>query len=62
VTPLAERAVETGSPDEVASSLTGVLRDELERRLAPVDALKATEDRSTGDAREYVEAVRDFEV
>jgi hypothetical protein len=38
------------------------LRDELERRLAPVDALKATEDRSTGDAREYVEAVRDFEV
>jgi hypothetical protein len=60
--PLAERAVETGSPDEVTSFLTGVLRDEVERRLDRVSALKATRDRSTDDAREYVEAMLDFEV
>jgi hypothetical protein len=62
VIPLAERAVETGSPDEVASFLTGVLRDEVERRLKRVHALRATKDRSTDDAREYVEAMLDFEV
>lgn len=60
--PLAEHAVETGSPDEVISFLSAVLRDEVERRLESVNALKAAKDRSTGDARNFVEAMLDFEV
>ena len=39
-----------------------MLRDEVERRLKRVNALKATRDRSTDDARDYVEAMLDFEV
>jgi hypothetical protein len=61
VIPLAERAVETGSPDEVAGFLSAVVRDEVERRLELVNALKATRSRSTDAAREYVEAMLDFE-
>lgn len=62
VIPLAERAVETGSADEVQSFLTAMLRDELTRRLELVYTLKATKDRSTDDARQYVEAMLGFEV
>lgn len=62
VIPLAERAVETGSADEVQTFLTAVLRDELRRRLEVVNTLKATRDRSTDDARQYVEAMLGFEV
>jgi len=60
--PLAERAVETGSADQVADVLAGLLRDELERRLARVSALAVTKDRSLGDGRRYVEAMLGFEV
>lgn len=62
VIPLAERAVDTGSPDEVAAFLTTALREELGRRLGLVHSLRATTDRSTDDARRYVEAMLDFEV
>lgn len=62
VIPLAESAVETGSPDEVATFLTAVLRNELRRRLELVNTLKATKDRSTEDARQYIEAMLGFEV
>ena len=62
VIPLAERAVETGSPDEVGTFLTAMLRSELQQRLDLVDTLKATKDRSTEDARQYVEAMLGFEV
>jgi len=62
VIPLAERAVETGSPDEVAELLTTVLRDELARRLAEVRRLAAVRERSLTDARGYVEAMLGFQV
>ena len=62
VIPLAERAVETGSPDEVATFLTAVLRDELKQRLERVNTLAATKDRSTDDARQHIEAMLGFEV
>ena len=62
VIPLAERAVETGSQEEVGTFLAAVLRSELERRLELVNTLKATRDRSVGDARQYVEAMLGFEV
>jgi hypothetical protein len=62
VIPLAERAVETGSPDEVADFLTAVLREEITRRLEQVTALAASKDRSMEDARRHVEAMLGFEV
>lgn len=62
VIPLAERAIETGSPEPVADFLTGVLRDELTHRLKEVKALEATRDRSVTDARRYVGAMLGFEV
>lgn len=62
VIPLAERAIATGSPEPVAEFLTGVLRDELKRRLERVNMLAATKDRSVPDARRYVEAMLGFEV
>ena len=60
--PLSERAVETGSPDEIADFLAAALRNAIEGRLELVNTLKTTQDRSTEDARQYVEAMLDFEV
>jgi hypothetical protein len=60
--PLAERAVETGSINEIESFLASTLHSELKRRLELVKTLKAFRDRSTSDARDYVEAMLDFEV
>lgn len=62
VIPLAERAVETGSPQPVAEFLTGVLHDELKHRLELVSTLAATKDRSVQDARRYVQAMLGFVV
>ena len=62
VLPLAERAVRTGTPDPVAEFLSGVLRDELGRRLEMVNALAAVKDRSLPEGRRYVEAMLGFEV
>jgi hypothetical protein len=62
VIPLAEKAVETGSAQEVAEFLAGVLHEELSHRLERVTALATTQDRSVPDARAYVEAVLGFEV
>ena len=46
VIPLAERAVKTGSPDEVRDFLAGVLGAELKRRLEHVSALAVARERS----------------
>lgn len=62
VIPLAERAIQTGSPDQVATFLAGVLRDELTRRLDEVKTLASVKDRSLPDARRYVEQMLGFEV
>jgi Family of unknown function (DUF6448) len=62
VIPLAERAIETGSARAVAEYLTGELNDELEHRLAEVNALAAVKDRSVSAARAYVEAMLGFQV
>ena len=62
VIPLAERAIETGSPEQLADFLTGVLRDQLKHRLDHVSALAITKDRSLPDARRYVEAMLGLEV
>lgn len=60
--PLAEAAVATGSADALADFLAGVLREELEQRLASVVALATSRDRSVADGRRYVEAMLGFEV
>ncbi|GAA2108555.1 DUF6448 family protein [Microlunatus panaciterrae] len=62
VIPLAERAIQIGSPDPVTDFLTGVLRDQLQHRLDQVLTLAAGRDRSVEDARRYVEAMLGFEV
>ena len=59
---LAERAVATGSADEVAAFLTTVLTEELDGRLQQVVTLSATKDRSVPDARRYVQTMLGFEV
>lgn len=60
--PLAEKAVATGTAADLADLLTGVLRDELDSRLAQIQALAAEKDRSVADARRYVSAMLGFEV
>jgi hypothetical protein len=62
VIPLAEEAIEVGSVQPVADYLTGVLHEQLERRLEKVNALAATKDRTIADARRHVEAVLGFQV
>jgi hypothetical protein len=60
--PLAERAIETGSAEQVTEYLTGVLRDELKHRLEQVNAFAADAERSLPDARAHVEAMLGFQV
>lgn len=62
VIPVAERAIETGSPDELVRLLTGRIEEEVRKRLHHVVELKA---RGNGDVevnRAYVEAMLDLEV
>ncbi|MFI8550929.1 DUF6448 family protein [Spirillospora sp. NPDC077959] len=60
--PLAERAIEAGSPEPVTEYLTEVLNTQVERRLAEVLRLAATKDRSVADGRAFVEAMLGFQV
>ena len=62
VIPLAERAVDTGSPEPVAGFLSNVLRDQLKERLELVNARAATKDQSVAAGRAYVEAMLGFQV
>lgn len=62
VIPLAEQAVETGSADALETFLSGVLHEEVERRLHRVSVLADVKDRSVPRARDHVEAMLGFEV
>jgi hypothetical protein len=62
VIPLAERAVETGSPGEVVDFLASVLSAEVKHRLEHISALAVARERSLDDARRYVEASLAFQV
>lgn len=62
VIPLAERAVEEDSMDQLADFLGHALREELEHRLDLVHDLARRRGRSLEDGREYVEAMLGFEV
>src|SRR5215217_4559158 len=62
VVPIAERAIESGSPERLIELLTGRVEEEVRRRFDPVMELKA---RANGDLdanRAYVAAMLDLQV
>lgn len=62
VIPKAERALETGSPDELVGFLCDSVRDEVERRHRHAMALKDHASEGTAAARAYVEAMLGLQV
>ena len=62
VIPLAEQAIETGSPEPVIDLLTAAVREQVSHRLDEVSALSAARSRSVVDGRSYVEAMLGFQV
>lgn len=62
VVPVAERAIESGSPDGLVALLTGKLRDEVVKRVGEATRLKAGASDSVEAARAYVEALLGLEV
>lgn len=64
VIPVAERAIESGSPDELASLLAEFVRAEVTERLAHAMQLKrhAAHAQNVAATREYVEAMLGLEV
>ena len=62
VVPVAERAIESGSPDELVALLTEKVRHEVTERFERAMALKSHADEGVGPARAYVEAMLGLEV
>lgn len=62
VVPVAERAIETGSPDELIHVLTDKVRHEVLERFGQAMTLKAHADDGVAAARAYVEAMLGLEV
>lgn len=62
VIPAAERAVQTGDPDELVGNLSDILHDEVKRRLDHVMALKPKPDAAVPEVREYVETMLGLQV
>ncbi len=62
VIPVAEKAIESGSPDELIKTLSEILREEVIERLRHLMHLKERADKSLDDAREYVEAMLGLQV
>lgn len=62
VVPVAERAVESGSPDQLIRVLTDKVRDEVVERLGRAMVLKEHASEGVAAAREYVEATLGLEV
>ncbi|HET7235970.1 MAG TPA: DUF6448 family protein [Actinomycetota bacterium] len=62
VIPVAERAIETGSPDELLRLLGDTLHDELKHRFDEVMALQKGATGPVPEARVYVEAMLGLQV
>jgi hypothetical protein len=62
VVPVAERAIESGSPDELIRVLTDKVRDEVIERFGQAMTRKAHADHGVAAARAYVEAMLGLEV
>lgn len=57
IIPIADRAIETGSADELVDALTTLVRDEVTRRFADAMRKKKHEHGPVPEAREYVQAM-----
>jgi hypothetical protein len=62
VIPVAERGLETGSPDELVALLTERVAEEVRSRFKHVMELKARTNGDIGANRDYVEAMLDLQV
>ncbi len=62
VIPLAEKAIETGNPDELLKALTDTVRAEAKKRFDRAMKLKRHVEGPVGEAREYVEAMLGLQV
>jgi hypothetical protein len=62
VIPLAEKAIETGSPDALVNLLTDTVRHQVKHRLERVKHLRAHAGHDVAKAREYVEAMLGLQV
>ncbi len=62
VIPAAERAIETGSADELTSVLSDFLADEVKQRFDEVMVLQKHAEGPVPEAREYVEAMLGYQV
>lgn len=62
VIPLAERAIENGSGNELASFLSDTLNEEVKRRLEDVMELKAKAGRGLAESRAYTSAMLGLQV
>ncbi len=62
VIPLAEKAIETGNPDDLVKALTDTVRDEARKRFDRVMKLKHHAEGPVDEAREYVEAMLGLQV
>jgi hypothetical protein len=62
VIPAAERAIETGSPDELIDLLTETVRSEVRRKFERVMQLKGQAEGEVDEAREYVDAMLGLQV
>ena len=62
VIPIAEKAIETGSVEELKHALTHIIVDEVEKRFEHMQHLKQHAEASVDDAREYVESMLGLQV
>ena len=62
VVPVAERAIETGSPDELVALLTGMVEEEIRGRFERLMRLKMQANGDLGANRAYVESMLGLEV
>jgi hypothetical protein len=62
VIPVAEKAIETRSADELVATLTGMVTEAVQEKFARVMALQKQANPSVDEAREYVEAMLGLQV
>jgi hypothetical protein len=62
VIPVAEKAIETGSPDALLDLLSGMVRTEVKHRFEHMMHLSALAERGVDEAREYVKAMLGLQV
>jgi hypothetical protein len=62
VIPIAEKAIETGSVEELKETLVHIIADEVEKRFEHMQHMKQHAEESVEDAREYVESMLGLQV